>query len=73
MKEQLLKWGFENQIGSDWYELRRDDNTTIILRSINDNLSSVCMFINEHRVYVPNCTTKLALFAFLYNLGLIEI
>lgn len=72
MKNQLLNWGFRLQKGSDWYELTGGE-TTIILKLINDDIKSVYIFIHGYRASVPNCTTKLALFTFLYNLGLIEI
>lgn len=72
MKEQLLNWGFRFPKGADWYELTGGE-TTIILKLINDDIKSVYILIRGFRAYVPNCTTKLALFTFLYNLGLIEI
>lgn len=72
MKEQLLNWGFIVSKCADWYELTGRE-TKIILKLINDDIESVYIFIHGFRASVPNCTTKVALFTFLYNLGLIEI
>lgn len=73
MKDQLLKWGFKNKVGSDWYELKGVE-ITIVLKLVNEDIESVTIFImGGYPAQVPNCNTKLALFTFLYNLGLIEI
>lgn len=72
MKEQLLKWGFKNNNADEWYELTQSD-VTILLKLVDDNINTVYIFIHGYRASVPHCTTKLALFTFIYNLGLIEI
>lgn len=72
MKEQLLKWGFKNNNADEWHELTQSD-VTVLLKLVDDNINTVYIFIHGYRASVPNCTTKLALFTFLYNLGLIEI
>lgn len=72
MKDQLLNWGFLQKL-SDVFVIESENISIEVNLNDDETLSDVLVYIKGQTAPVPNCTNKIALFTFLYNLGLIEI